>query len=158
MPTIKGMRGGLLGKKPEALSPTEATVSKAIQQFLDAHRIYNDRLNSGQFERVTRYTTKSGHEKEYRRWIVLCKKGTPDRFFILSGRIYFVEVKKWRGTLSAEQEERHKELRRAGAVVIVADSIDSFIEQFHTIVADRQTNTDTQKGDRKYGKKWAQSS
>jgi hypothetical protein len=137
MSTIKGMTGGLFAAKgPQALAPKESVVSKAIQEFLDARKIYNDRLNSGKINSVTKYLEKrTGTWKEFSRWIFLCKKGTPDRFFIVCGRVYFVEVKKLGGVLSEEQTARHKELRRSGAVVMVADSIDSFIDQFNNLFA-----------------------
>lgn len=132
---LKDFKGGLFsGKKPQALTPTEASVSKSIQEFLDAHRIYNDRLNAGMIQQVTAYTDKSGTNKEYRRWIHLCKKGTPDRFFIMSGRIYFVEVKRRGKSATDDQLRRHDELQRAGAKIIVTDSIDSFIRQFSELI------------------------
>lgn len=160
MATIKGYTGGLFtGKNSTALSPKESTISKAIQQYLEARKIYNDRLNAGQMQAITRYFEKKTQTwKEFRKWVYLCKKGTPDRFFIMSGRIYFVEVKTFGKTPTADQVQRHKELRRSGAVVIVADSIDSFIKQFESIVADRQSGLDTEKGDRKNGKKWVSGS
>ncbi len=128
----KGLTGGLfVGKKPAALTPTEANVSKAIEQFLTAHRIYNDRMNSGKVEAVTKYfEKKTGRWKEFRKWVMLAKKGTPDRFFIISGKIYFVEVKKMGGRLSRDQIDRIKELRMHGCTVFIASSIDSFIAQF----------------------------
>lgn len=128
----KGLTGGLFtAKKPTPLTPTEANVSKAIEQFLTANRIYNDRLNSGKVEAVTKYfEKKTGRWKQFTKWVMLAKKGTPDRFFIISGRIYFVEVKKMGGRLSEDQIERHAELRKNGCTVFVASSIDSFINQF----------------------------
>lgn len=138
MATIKGFRGGLFvgnGKKPTPLTPSEANVSKAIQAFLDAHRIYNDRINSGKVEVIKKYPDKkTGTLKEFTNWVMLAKKGTPDRFFIMSGRIYFIEVKRRGKKPTPEQIERHDELRRAGAVIIVADSIDSFILQFNELM------------------------
>ena len=132
----KDFRGGLFagGKKgPQSIEPKESSISKSIQEFLDARRIYNDRLNSGMLEQITSYTDKAGNKKEFRRWVYLCKKGTPDRFFILSGRIYFVEVKQRGNSATDDQLMRHDELRRAGAKIIVADSIDSFIGQFNEL-------------------------
>jgi len=131
----RGLTGGLfVGKKPAALAPTEANVSKSIQDFLDVHRIYNDRLNSGRVEVVRKYTDKrTGRLKEFTNWVMLAKKGTPDRFFIVGGKIFFVEVKKWNGKLSEDQMIRHGELRRAGCTVIVAHSLDSFIQQFNEL-------------------------
>jgi hypothetical protein len=132
MPTIKGLKGGLfVGKKPQPLEPSEADVQKSIRRFLDLFGIYNDRLNSGMVNAVNRYTKKDGSEKEYSKWVHLCKKGTPDLFFIFNGRIHFCETKTAAGRFKPDQLARHKELRRAGAVVWVARSLDSFTDQFY---------------------------
>jgi hypothetical protein len=96
---------------------SEQAISKAIQQYLDVRHIYNDRLNAGKVKVGGKY-------------LQLAKKGTPDRFYISKGQIYFVEVKRPGEKPTKEQIERHQELRDAGAVVIVADSLDSFINQF----------------------------
>jgi hypothetical protein len=111
----------------------ESEVSKSIQDYLNKRHVYNDRLNSGMVQLVTQYKGKDGKQKEFRRWLHLCRKGTPDRFFILSGRIYFVEVKKYGKKPSPEQIATHDELRRSGAVIIIADSLKSFMRQFEEI-------------------------
>lgn len=138
----KDFRGGLFAggqKGPQALEPKETSISKAIADYLDAHRIYNDRINSGRVEVVKSYIDKkTGATKEFRNWVMLAKKGTPDRFFIMSGRIYFTEVKQRGKRPTPEQTERHHELRCAGAKIIVADSIDSFIAQFEELFALRE--------------------
>jgi 5-methylcytosine-specific restriction endonuclease McrA len=48
-----------------------------------------------------------------------------------NGRAVWIEISKQ--TLTPEQLERHEELRMAGAVVLVADSIDAFIRQYNEI-------------------------
>ena len=59
----------------------EQDVSKAIKDYLDKRRIYNDRLNSGLFETVKSYRDKkTGTVKEFRNWVHGTRKGTPDRF------------------------------------------------------------------------------
>lgn len=121
----KHLSGSLFTKT--VLTPSEQSVSKAIEQFLDAKRVYNDRLNSG------KVCVKSPGGKDY--WVQLCKKGTPDRFFITGGQIVFVEVKKRGRKPTNEQLARHEELKRSGAIVMVADSIDSFIEQFENLIS-----------------------
>jgi len=130
---LKDFKGGLFtGKKPTPLVPSERLVSKSIEEWLTAHRIYNDRINSGMVEAVKKaWNKQEQRQKEYRQWIHLAKKGTPDRFFIISGKIYFVEVKKPGGQLSDDQITRHAELRKNGCTIFVADSIDSFIAQFN---------------------------
>jgi hypothetical protein len=134
---LKDFKGGLFaGAKPKALTPSEANVSKSIQGFLEARNIYNDRINSGRIEIIKKYRDKkTGTLKEFRNWLLLAKKGTPDRFFIVAGKIYFVEVKQKGKKPTPDQLERHKQLRVAGSVIIVADSIDSFITQFNRLFA-----------------------
>ena len=128
----KDYLGGLfpVTGRPKALEPKEAGISKSIEMYLDKLHVYNDRLNSGQVEIVKRYKDPWGGWTEKKRWIRLSKKGTPDRFFIMSGRIFFIEVKMRGKVPTPEQIERHQELRRAGARIIVADSLNSFITQF----------------------------
>jgi hypothetical protein len=105
---------------------SETKISKQIADYLDAARIYNLRLNSGRVQ-------KGG------KWIQLCPLGTPDRFALVkvSGSAYgfgvFIEVKKEGEKASIEQAECHKKIRRAGGIVIVADSFDSFLKQFKEI-------------------------
>ena len=61
------------------------------------------------------------------------KKGTPDRFAIIKGRIIFIEVKKLGEKPSAEQLEKHLELEQSGAIVLLADSFEQFAAQFNGV-------------------------
>lgn len=133
---LKDFKGGLFAggqKGPQAIQPSEQTVSKSIQDFLDKKSLYNDRLNAGKVQVIKQFRQKDGNIKRFETWLQLCKKGTPDRFFITGGKIYFVEVKTKGKKPTPEQLERHQELRAAGAIVMVADSIDSFIRQYNEI-------------------------
>lgn len=113
----------------------EKDVSTAVREYLDKRRIYNDRLNSGRVEVVKSYRDKrTGQLREYRNWLYGTMKGTPDRFAIYKGRIIFIELKRPGGKLRPDQVTRHEEIRAAGAIVLVADSIDSFREQFERLV------------------------
>ena len=107
--------------KPTPLTIRETSLSAAIAKFLTNRRIYNDRLQCGKIE------TKSG------RWIHLCKPGTPDRFCIIGGRIIFIEVKRQGKKPTLDQLKRHKKLKASGAVVLIADSFQNFLEQFTNI-------------------------
>jgi hypothetical protein len=142
----KDFRGGLFagGKKgPQAIEPKETNISKAIANFLDRKGVYNDRLNSGMFQIVTQYVEKkTGNTKEFRRWVHGTRKGTPDRFAIIppkydplkrGGLILFVEVKMKGKKPTPEQTIRHKELRDAGAVVFVSDSVAEFIRKWKAV-------------------------
>lgn len=134
--SAKQFRGGLFTggvKGPQAIEPKEQAISKSIQDYLDKRGIYNDRLNSGKVQVIKQFRQKDGQMKRFETWLQLAKKGTPDRFFIIRGRIFFVEVKKRGKKPTPEQIERHDELGRAGAVVLVADSLDSFMRQFEEI-------------------------
>jgi hypothetical protein len=133
---LKDFRGGLFAggqKGPLPVQPKEQTISKSIQDFLDKKGIYNDRLNSGKVQVIKQFRQKDGNLKRFETWLQLAKKGTPDRFFIVAGKIYFCEVKQKGKKPTPEQLERHQELRKSGAVVIVADSIDAFIRQYNEI-------------------------
>lgn len=127
---LKDYKGGLFaGKKPSAIEPSESNISKTIEGLLNARRIYNDRLNSGAVEVTKRVKDKNGKLSVFTHWIKLAKPGTPDRFAILPGGVVlFIEVKIREGRLSPEQIERHAELRKAGAVVLVARSVDEVIK------------------------------
>lgn len=118
MPKNKHITGNLFTRQPLAIS--ETSLSASIAQWLDAHRIYNDRLNSG------RVCVKKGAREH---WMHLCKTGTPDRFAIVRGHIVFIEVKKLNNKPSPEQLAKHSELRASGATVLVCDSLRSFIAQ-----------------------------
>lgn len=127
----KNLSGNLFSKPKGGLTIKETPLSSSIAEWLDVNRIYNDRLNSGNVEVVKKFPDKNGQWREYRNWIQLAKKGTPDRFAIWCGYIIFIEVKQKGKTASPEQIERHEELRRAGAHVILTDSLDDFIIQFN---------------------------
>lgn len=59
------------------------------------------------------------------------RAGAPDRVFIHNGRVVYVEFKADYGVLSARQEREHKELKKAGAEVMVIserEEADKFLE------------------------------
>lgn len=128
----KNLAGGLFTAKPTPLTIRETSLSAQIAEWLDARNIYNDRLNCGKIQ------TKNGH------WITLCKRGTPDRFCIIGGQIIFIEVKKRGERPSDEQYNRHYELQKSGAIVLVVDSFDNFVSQitaFRLIIESREKET-----------------
>ena len=52
------------------------------------------------------------------------KQGIPDLLFFHQGRCYCIELKAWRGSLSAVQKEMHAKLAAAGIPVKVCNSLD----------------------------------
>lgn len=115
------LSGGLFsGKKPTPLTPKEGVVSNMVKEYLDKHKIYNDRLNSGKI-----YTGSY--------CVHLCKEGTPDRFCIHNGRIIFIETKMLNKKPTEIQIDRQAELIAAGAIVLNVDSFDSFVNQFREV-------------------------
>ena len=122
------INGSLFTGKP--LTVSETAISGMVADYLDARRIYNDRLNSGM--------VRVGHK-----FIYLCKKGTPDRLAIVSGRAVYIEVKSLGKKPSADQISRHAELRAAGAFVIVADSFDSFVRRFKELCDELKSERQT---------------
>lgn len=144
----KNLVGNIFTK--EALTAKETALSASIKDYLDAHSIYNDRLNSGVVQIVKKHPGKNGW-REYRNWLHLCAVGTPDRFAVISGFIIFIEVKQ-RGKLpTAVQLAKHDELRaKAGAYVIVCDSFEDFERKFGEVRAEirrfktkKENQTDT---------------
>jgi len=135
----RDFRGGLfpVSGKPRPLEPKENFISKQIEAWLERRGIYTDRQNSGMVEVVKRFKRPGGEWQERRDWLRLCKKGTPDRMFILSGKIGYVEVKMRGMAPTEEQLAQHDLLRLKGAWVIVADSLESFVRQFRALIGDR---------------------
>lgn len=113
----KNLSGGLFAAKPTPLTIKETPLSAQIVDWLDNRGIYNDRLQCGQFQ------TPSGN------WMRGSKAGTPDRFAIIYGQIIFIEVKKRGMKPTPEQLDRHEDLRRSGAIVLVVGSFDNFVSQ-----------------------------
>ena len=115
----KHLAGNLFTNTP--LTIRETSLSARIAEYLTAQKIYHDRLNCGTVK------TDNGN------WLYLCKTGTPDRFAIVRGYIVFIEVKRLGEKPTPEQTERHDELRKSGAIVLVVDSYESFIKEFSAI-------------------------
>lgn len=56
--------------------------------------------------------------------------GVPDRIIVMQGKpTFFLEVKRPGGQPEPLQLWQHKQIREAGGIVMVADSLESFIEQ-----------------------------
>jgi len=67
-----------------------------------------------------------------RKWVSPGRDGVPDRIVILSGRVWFVEVKTVSGKLSVAQEREHQRLRDVGAEVFTVfggQGVDCFIRE-----------------------------
>ena len=129
----KNLSGNLFTK--QTLTIKETPLSAMIKEYLDVHRIYNDRLNSGKVQIIKKYFCKKSNQwKEFRNWLYLCDEGTPDRFAIVEGFTIFIEVKQ-KGKLPTDvQLQKHNELRtKAKAVVITVDSFEDFIRQFNEV-------------------------
>lgn len=131
------LSGNLFTKPKGGLTIKETPLSDTIAQWLEVKGFYTDRLNSGKVPVKKRYFVKgSGQWREHEQWIHLCKKGTPDRFAIVDGRVVFIEVKQKNKVPTPEQLERHDEIRRKGkAIVISVDSFEDFERQFSQVVA-----------------------
>lgn len=66
-----------------------------------------------------------------RKWVSPGVKGVPDRIVIVSGNVWFVEVKTVDGHLSSWQEREIKRLVSHGVVALAVygvDGVDEFIE------------------------------
>lgn len=119
----RNLSGKLFAAKSTPLTGKETLLTAQIGEWLDNRRIYNDCLRRGKVKK------KRGHR------LVRRKNETPEKFAIVSGRIIFIEVKRFGEKLTSEQHRRHYELRENGAIVIVCASIAEFINQFSAIRA-----------------------
>ena len=127
------LSGGLFASgKPQPLTIKETPLSAQIKEYLDNRNIWNERLNSGKIQ------TMRGN------WITLCEKGTPDRLCLIRGQAIFIEVKMRGEKPSSDQQTKHDELRRNGAIVIIADDYSHFVNQFSAI---RAAIVEARKGD-----------
>lgn len=123
----KNLSGGLFAAKPTPLTIKETPLSAQIAEWLNNRGIYNDRLQCGQFQ------TPSGN------WMRGSKAGTPDRFAIIGGQIVFIEVKMFKEKPTFNQMRQHETLKDSGAIVVVADSFDKFVNQLNAIRAAIET-------------------
>lgn len=123
----KNLSGGLFAAKPKPLEQTENSLSNHIAEWLDNRSIYNDRLNCVSVE------------SKFGTWIKGCKKGTPDRFAIVNGKIIFIEVKRYGKKPSNDQLDRIEEIENAGAIVIVAQTMTGFVHEFREIKSQIET-------------------
>lgn len=119
----KNLSGGLFAARPKPLTIRETPLSAQVKEYLDNRGLWNERLNCGKIK------TEAG------RWIQLCEKGTPDRIAIVRGRAIFIETKMFGKKPTAEQLDKHEQLRRAGAIVIVADDYADFTAKFSAVRA-----------------------
>ena len=104
------LSGNLFTKQP--LRERETSLSKTIEEYLNARKIWNIRIQSGMIQTIR------GN------WMHLAKKGTPDRLAISAGLPIFIEVKRVGEKPTPEQLECHEKLRANGAIVIVAQRLE----------------------------------
>ena len=112
----------------------EGNLSSVIEQWLSFNGFENDRINSGSVIVSTKYQSKKTLKTtEHTRKITLAKPGTPDRWALHKGIWILIETKLKGGKPSDIQLDRQKDLAKAGARIINADSFESFLDQFQTI-------------------------
>lgn len=113
----KKLSGNLFTK--QSLRQTESSLSSAVSEYLDRKNIFHLRLNSGK----VCVTHKDGRQT----WLNLCRKGTPDRFFIYKGFHCFLELKKVGEKPTDDQLFIHAQIRQAGGYVLTVFSLDDVI-------------------------------
>lgn len=136
MPKNNNLSGNLFTKK--ALTIKETPLSASIGEWLDLHRIFNERINAGKVKVVKSYFNKTLNKWiDYPPfWMQLAEEGTPDRRAMLphpSGFgvvIVYIEVKQLGKKPTDVQLKMHDKLRKIGAIVISVDSFDDFLTQF----------------------------
>jgi hypothetical protein len=108
----KNLAGNLFTKTP--LVQSEASLSNAVGEYLNRKKIFHLRLNAGMANIGGRY-------------VQLCPKGTPDRFFIYKGFHVFLELKKVHEKITADQHASHYHITQSGGYVKVVYSLDDVI-------------------------------
>lgn len=105
---------------------TEKQIQSQILQWLESQKIFHWRQNTGGMKR--RYEDKNGNSKEY--FVRFGYPGISDILGCHLGRMFAIEVKRPGGRLTREQKQFLLNLRSAGGVAIVSDSLDGFVYDF----------------------------
>lgn len=110
---------------------TEHELQKAILEFLAYQRgCYCWRNNTGAFAGT--YTRKrDGITKN--RFIKFSEAGAADVFFVKAGKFFAIECKGKKGAQSEDQAEWQKKIEQAGAVYMLFNDLDIFMQWFKTI-------------------------
>lgn len=103
------------------LKLSEKNIQDQIRDYLDRRGIYNRRCNVG------------GSRMKGGIWVRFGKKGDPDLFAIFRGMHVAIEVKRPGGEQSDEQKAAMGQIRNAGAIYILAESLDDVLEYFEPI-------------------------
>lgn len=115
----------------------ETPLSAQIAGLMNSLKLENDRIQSGKIKVVKEYTNRTdGKLKRFEHWMELSKKGTPDRWCLIHGKMVFVEVKTKGKKPTAVQLQRQAELIKAGAIVINVDSLQDAHEKLTRLKAD----------------------
>lgn len=105
--------------KPKTAVLKEADIQRQILHWLKLKGIFHFRSNTGAF---------AGEYKGKKRFVRFGKKGTPDIFAVLGGKIFGIEVKRPKGELSEDQVRFGNELLAAGGEYIVASCLEDVLE------------------------------
>lgn len=97
----------------------EQDIQRQILDWLELQHIFHWRANTGAF---------AGEYKGKKRFVRFGKKGTPDIFAVLGGKIFGIEVKGPKGRISEDQAQFGMELRLAGGEYIVASCLEDVLE------------------------------
>lgn len=109
----------------------EADVSSLIRDYIEGLGGRCERCNSGTIK-----SAKSGA------WVHLFSKGWPDLLALFAGGVVlWVETKAPDKKLSPDQARVHAELRALGQTVIVADSLEMFIDELAANIPQLPTQT-----------------
>lgn len=100
------------------LKLSEKNIQDQIRDYLDRRGIYNRRCNVG------------ASRMNGGIWVRFGKKGDPDLFAIFRGMHIAIEVKRPGGEQSDEQKSAMGQIRNAGAIYILAESLDDVLEYF----------------------------
>jgi len=111
--------GGKLIAGQDMQKLTEAQILRQIMDYLELHRIFAYRNNTGAM---------TGVHKGKRWFVRFGKRGAPDIIAIRGGQCYGIEVKRPGNDQSREQREFQVEFERSGAKYILARAVEDVAE------------------------------
>lgn len=102
---------------------TEHDIQRTILSYLEVHRIFHYRQNTGGFHKD--YQNKIGETKK--NFVKFGAKGAPDIVCVVNGRYVGIEVKGPKGKQTDDQLNFSDSLRAAGGYYILARSVEEVI-------------------------------
>lgn len=107
-------------------SDLKSSILDFLQIYENQNKLYSDRLNSGKLLVLN----KDGSQ----RLVKLCKEGSADIYFIIYGRVIFIETKRAKGKQRESQKVFQNKVESVSATYWLVDNFDDFLNKFKKVV------------------------